>query len=159
MEDRELIEGQYTNNATLASKVLVLLGRLRIDPDFTLSQGHRRSLSSLSDFLSGSANGAKSKTLGSDLSPAGDRSLSDDLISYDIATNAKRGVEPKDLEEWTRRAAKVVGRLEASGFHELSDDEKRWIATELEPFLDELVEADAAVDDDGVEIPSHEIAA
>jgi hypothetical protein len=159
MEERDQLASSYTNNATLANTVLVLLDDLRRAPETRLEVTHQRSLDSLVRLLTGTANGAKSFIRSSDLSPDRSRSLSQDRLRYDIVRKVKED-PPEELEKWTTKAAEIVKRLEHEGYRSISSDEQQWIDTELEPFLDELSKLDSAVlFDDDYEIESQDIAA
>lgn len=160
MEERDQIAGSYANSAMLANTVLLLLNELRRSPESQLSQSDRRSLRALRNLLSGTANGAKSRAIGSDLSPVAKRSLTEDLRRYHLVSRIKEDADDQRLENWTREAANLVQRLEQFEFEEIGDSDRRWISTELEPFLDELSRLDGAgAYEDEFEIQSEDIAA
>jgi len=142
MDDRDLIAGSYANAATLADTVLILIDGLRAEAVSKPNQAQKRSLVSLHNLLRGTANGAESLVTSSDLSPAGERSLSDDLALYDIVNAVKGELEPKELKKWTKRTATVVKRLQSKSYPELGDEDRGWISVELEPFLEELAQID-----------------
>jgi|GEM_PF-4601098 len=159
MEERDHLAGSYDNNATLANTLLVLLDDLRRAPGTRLEVTDQRSLDSLLGLLTGTANGAKSIVTKSDLSPDQSRSLTEDRLRYSIVSKVKQS-EPKEIESWTTKAAKVVKRLEQEGYQGISSEDQHWIDTELEPFLDELSKLDSTIlFDDDYEIESQDIAA
>lgn len=160
MEERDQIAGSYANSAMLANSVLLLLNELRRSPEKKLSRTRRRSLRALRNLLSGTANGAKSRVIESDLSPVATRSLAEDLRRYHLVSRVKVEADDEHLENWTREAATIIERLERQGYGRISDSDRRWISSDLEPFLDQLSRLDGAgAYSDEFEIESEDIAA
>lgn len=142
MEDSDLLAARYTNAATLADTVLLLLTRLRRGTA-TLNDSAKATLDELVTLLRGSANGAASMAERSDLSPMEGRSLSEDLMRYDQVRKVKRDLSDKELNEWTAHAADVVELFRDHGLE--ADEVKKqaeWIRDGLEPFLEELSQLD-----------------